>query len=116
MTPTRILLVTPNFENNSLGRTYCLCLLAKELGCQITERRVSGQEWLDGAADGTITEVFGCGTAAVITPIGVLKARDFTVGSLEAPAGALTMSLREELTGIQYGRVEDHHRWMHRLA
>jgi len=61
-------------------------------------------------------EAFACGTAAVITPIGRLKARDFEIGAPDAEPGALTMSLRDELTGIQYGRVADHHGWMHRLA
>jgi branched-chain amino acid aminotransferase len=90
--------------------------LAKERGHAIEERRVSIDEWREGVSSGDITEVFACGTAAVITPIGLLKARDFQVGSLDAPAGALTMSLREELTDIQYGRREDHHDWMLRLA
>src|SRR6476659_6283355 len=42
-----------------------LLVLAKELGCEVTERRISWDEWREGAADGRITEVFGCGTAAV---------------------------------------------------
>jgi branched-chain amino acid aminotransferase len=90
--------------------------LAKERGHAVEERRVPIDEWRAGVESGAITEVFACGTAAVITPIGLLKARDFQVGSLDAPAGALTTSLREELTDIQYGRREDHHDWMLRLA
>lgn len=72
-------------------------------------------EWRAGDADGTITEVFACGTAAVITPIGQLKAEGFTIGSADAEPGELTMSLREELTDIQYGRREDRHGWLVRL-
>ena len=57
-------------------------------------------------------EAFACGTAAVVTPIGRLKARDFEIGAPDAEPGALTMSIREELTDIQYGRRPDHHGWM----
>ena len=76
---------------------------------------MSIQEWRDEAASGNITEVFACGTAAVITPIAELKSAHFSIGSPDAPAGELTMSLREELLDIQYGRAEDRHGWMLRL-
>lgn len=78
-------------------------------------RRVSIEEWREGAANGDIVEAFACGTAAVVTPIGLIQAEDFEIGSADARPGELTMSLREELTGIQYGRVEDRHGWMLRL-
>jgi branched-chain amino acid aminotransferase len=90
--------------------------LAEDRGHVVEERRVSVDEWREGVESGAITEVFACGTAAVITPIAQLKARGFTVGDADAPAGALTMSLREELTDIQYGRRADHHGWLRRLA
>jgi branched-chain amino acid aminotransferase len=60
-------------------------------------------------------EMFACGTAAVVTPIAQVKSAEFTIGSADAPAGELTMSLRQELTDIQYGRVADRHGWMTRL-
>jgi branched-chain amino acid aminotransferase len=90
--------------------------LAEERGHTVEERRFSIDEWRSGVQSGDIVEVFACGTAAVITPIAYLKARDFEIGDRDADAGALTMSLREELTDIQYGRRPDHHGWMHRLA
>ena len=67
-------------------------------------------------ADGTVTETFACGTAAVITPVGEVKARtgDFTVG--DGTPGPLTMKLRESLLDIQHGRVADTHGWLHRVA
>ncbi|MCX8530536.1 MAG: branched chain amino acid aminotransferase, partial [Rhodoluna sp.] len=61
-------------------------------------------------------EVFACGTAAVITPIGQFKSREETIGSADAEPGALTASLREELTGIQYGKVADRHNWLVKLS
>jgi branched-chain amino acid aminotransferase len=81
----------------------------------VEERDVLIDEWRDGVASGEITEVFACGTAAVITPIGELKEPGFAVGDASAPAGELTMSLRAELTDIQYGRREDRHGWLTRL-
>ena len=90
--------------------------LAEERGHVVEERRFSIDEWREGVESGDIVEAFACGTAAVITPIGRLKAADFEIGAPDAEPGALTMSLRDELTGIQYGRLPDHHGWMHRLA
>ncbi len=75
-------------------------------------RSISLDEWRQGVASGDIVEVFACGTAAVVTPIGVLKGKDFLD---EQPTGSLALSLRQELTDIQYGRVEDKHNWLVRL-
>ncbi|MDX2375647.1 branched-chain amino acid aminotransferase [Microbacterium sp. LRZ72] len=86
--------------------------LAEDRGHKIEGRPVSLEEWREGVASGDIVEVFACGTAAVITPIGGLKGRDFYE---EQPAGDLALSLREELTDIQYGRREDKHGWLVRL-
>ncbi|MEY4390733.1 MAG: hypothetical protein RLZZ400_476 [Actinomycetota bacterium] len=90
--------------------------LIKDRGIEIEERKFSLDEMRDGITSGSITEVFACGTAAVITPVGQFKSREEIIGAADAPAGELTVSLREELTGIQYGRVEDRHNWMVRLA
>lgn len=90
--------------------------LAKDRGLTVEERRVGLDEWREGVESGAITEVFACGTAAVVTPIGELKGEGFSIASPAVGEGSLTLSLREELTGIQYGRVEDRHGWLHRLA
>jgi branched-chain amino acid aminotransferase len=76
---------------------------------------VSLDEWKTGVASGDIVEVFACGTAAVITPISQLLGPNLVIGNADAPAGELTMSLRQELTDIQYGRAADRHGWMTRL-
>ncbi len=89
--------------------------LAKDRGHRVEQRRVAIDEWREGVASGDIVEVFACGTAAVVTPIARLIGDDFEVGSADAPAGELTMSLRQELTDIQYGHIEDRHGWMLRL-
>ncbi|WGD37855.1 branched-chain amino acid aminotransferase [Lysinibacter sp. HNR] len=110
-------LLTPNLNGNILhGITRSSIIqLAQDRGITVEERPVSIHEWKDGVQSGEITEVFACGTAAVVTPINTLKGEDFLVGDPEAPAGELTLSLREELTDIQYGRRPDPHGWMTRL-
>ena len=107
-------LLTPRLNGNILdGITRrSLIQLAKDRGHQVEEREVSVAEWREGVANGTITEAFACGTAAVITPIGQLKTPDFVIDFGDAAPGKLTMSLREELTGIQYGTHEDRHGWL----
>jgi branched-chain amino acid aminotransferase len=111
-------LVTPELTGTLLpGITRdSLITVARELGHRVTERKISVDEWRSGVADGSITETFACGTAAVITPVGEVKARtgDFTVGTGEP--GPLTMQLRAHLLDVQHGRVADTHGWLHRVA
>ena len=109
-------IVTPASDSILEGVTLDSILqLARDRGHRVEQRPVSIDEWKAGEASGDIVEVFACGTAAVVTPIAQLKSRDFTIGSADAPAGELTMSLRRELTDIQYGRIEDRHGWLTRL-
>ncbi len=107
-------LLTPRLNGNILdGITRkSLIRLAKDRGHAVEERDITVTEWREGAADGTIVEAFACGTAAVITPIRELKAPDFTIDFGDSAPGELTMSLREELTGIQFGTLEDRHGWL----
>lgn len=109
-------LVTPESDSILEGITLESVLqLARDRGHKVEQRKVTIDEWRVGVESGDIVEVFACGTAAVITPIGELKSDTFTVGGITAPPGELTMSLRQELTDIQYGRVRDRHNWMLRL-
>jgi branched-chain amino acid aminotransferase len=88
--------------------------LAGKLGHQVEERKFSIDEWRDGVRSGAITEVFACGTAAVVTPVGSLK---WDGGEAPAPASTdLTMKIRQALVDIQYGRAEDTFGWMHRIC
>ena len=96
-------------------RSSILRLLA-DRGVAVAERTITLAEVRSGLTDGSIAEVFACGTAAVITPIGRLAGTDFDLTVADGQAGALTMSVREELTDIQYGRRPDAHGWLHRLA
>jgi branched-chain amino acid aminotransferase len=111
-------LITPELSGSILeGVTRSSILeLAKELGLDIEERKVDIDEWRDGVLSGQIAEVFACGTAAVITPVGQLIWEGGSVGDADAPAGEVTMRIRQALVDIQYGRVPDTHGWMRRLA
>ncbi len=111
-------LVTPALTGTILrGVTRNSVLeLGRDRGLKVEERKITLDEWRDGVASGEITEVFACGTAAVITPVGELKSETETIGSPEAAAGEVTMSIRRELLGIQTGAVEDTRGWLTRLA
>lgn len=112
-------IVTPELTGTILeGVTRSSILeLAKELGLEPEERRIPIQEWKDGAASGEISEIFACGTAAVVTPVGELK---WDGGScdhrVEGHSDEMALKIRQKLLDIQYGRAEDKHGWMTRLA
>ena len=110
-------IVTPRLTGSILeGVTRDSILqLARDRGMTVEEREVTVAEWQAGVASGSITEVFACGTAAVVTPISQLLGKDLSIGEADAPAGKITMALRQELTDIQYGRLPDRHGWLTRL-
>lgn len=93
-----------------------LLTLAADLGYQVEEGRISTDEWRAGCADGSLTEVFACGTAAVITPVGAVKSASgsWTVG--DGGPGEISMRLRRALVDIQRGAAPDPHGWMRPLA
>jgi branched-chain amino acid aminotransferase len=106
-------IVTPQSPSILEGITRDSILqLAIDRGHKVEGRAVSLDEWRSGVASGDIVEVFACGTAAVVTPIGALKGKDFYD---EQPLGTLALELRKELTDIQYGRIPDKHGWLLRL-
>jgi branched-chain amino acid aminotransferase len=109
-------LVTPDSSSILSGVTRdSIIQLARDRGHRVEHRQVSIDEWREGVASGDIVEMFACGTAAVVTPIARLLGPEFEIGSADAPAGEFTMSIRQELTDIQYGRIEDRHGWLTRL-
>ncbi|MCT1999293.1 branched-chain amino acid aminotransferase [Brachybacterium muris] len=90
--------------------------LAADRGLQPVETTLVMSEVLDQISSGEITEMFACGTAAVITPIGEFRSQDGTWTIGDGGSGQTTLALREELTGIQYGRVPDRYGWLTRLV
>ncbi len=111
-------IVTPELTGTILeGVTRSSIMeLAGVLGHKVDERRFSIDEWRDGVREGRITEVFACGTAAVVTPVGRLAWSDGEVdSSVDGEAGPVTRGIRQALVDLQYGRAEDTFGWMHRV-
>jgi len=92
-----------------------LLTIAGDLGYTAEEGKISTDEWREANESGALTEVFACGTAAVITPVGAVDSATggWTVG--DGTPGPITMQLREHLTNIQTGKAADKHGWMHKL-
>ncbi|HET9872539.1 MAG TPA: branched-chain amino acid aminotransferase [Propionibacteriaceae bacterium] len=111
-------LITPELTGSILeGVTRdSILTLAAEHGLTPVQTRISIQELLDAVATGAVTEVFACGTAAVITPIGSLRSERGTVTVGSGETGEVTTALRSLLLDIQYGRAEDTHGWLHPVA
>lgn len=110
-------LVTPELSGSLLaGITRdSLLTLATDAGYTVEERKISTDELRAKVKSGEITEVFGCGTAAVITPVGAVRSEEgeLVIGSGEP--GEVTTALRDTLTGIQRGTFADTHGWMTRM-
>lgn len=110
--------VTPALSGSLLpGITRdSLLQIARDRGYTTDERRISIADWEAAANSGEMSETFACGTAAVITPVGEAKSNHGNFAINAGQAGSITLELREALTGIQQGRVEDTHGWMHTLV
>ena len=93
-----------------------LLSIAARLGYRPGQERISVEQLRAECESGLISEMFACGTAAVVTPIGRIKDGDaqWTVGSGEA--GPITLALRERLLDVQHGLAEDPEGWMHRVC
>jgi branched-chain amino acid aminotransferase len=111
-------LVTPSLTGSLLPGVTRASLLevARDLGYAAEEARINIDDWQAGNASGEITEVFACGTAAVVTPVGSVKSSDssWTVGNGEP--GPITIAMRAALLDVQTGRSSDTHGWMHTLV
>ncbi|KAA3658032.1 MAG: branched-chain amino acid aminotransferase, partial [Chloroflexi bacterium] len=85
--------------------------LGEDLGYEVAEESIDVNDMLADVQSGKITEVFGCGTAAVIAPVGKFGYKDaeYTINNFEV--GPVSKHLYQELTDIQYGRIEDRFGW-----
>ncbi|MFV0632803.1 branched-chain amino acid aminotransferase [Demequina sp.] len=95
---------------------YSVNQLLDDDGLKVIEKDITLDEVRDGIESGDIAEVFACGTAAVITPVGRLASPTFDVTVGDGEPGEVTMRIRKRLTDIQYGRAEDVHGWMRRIG
>jgi branched-chain amino acid aminotransferase len=109
-------LVTPGLGTILEGVTRNSVLeLATEHGLTPVERRVSLDELRTGCHDGSITELFAVGTAAVITPIVGFKGDGYEVTIGDSQPGKITLAIRAHMLDIQYGRIPDTHGWLHQV-
>jgi branched-chain amino acid aminotransferase len=108
-------ITTPELSGSILeGVTRdAILTLAEELGHKPEERRIDIEEW---QSDRGITEVFACGTAAVVTPVGSLKWRGGEVVTSGGVTGPVTRQIRDALLDIQLGRTPDTHGWLHKVC
>jgi branched-chain amino acid aminotransferase len=114
---TDLELITPELTGSILeGVTRdSILTLAKEFGLTPVERRIGVDELLDGIGSGLVSEIFACGTAAVITPIGELRNERGSYVIAGGETGETTAALRKNLLDIQYGRAADTHGWLRRI-
>ena len=107
-------IVTPKLTGSILpGVTRMSCIeLLRRQGYTVQERLLSVDELATAMADGSLEEAWGCGTAAVVSPIGELCYQDvkYTIGG--GKIGPITQYLYDTLTGLQWGRLEDPFGWI----
>jgi branched-chain amino acid aminotransferase len=107
--------VTPSLEDGNIlpGVTRASCIeVLKNWGYKVEERKLSVDEVKDAYKNGKLNEAFGTGTAAVISPIGEFfdEGEKLIVNNNEI--GPVAQKLYDELTGIQWGKVEDKFNWI----
>mgnify|MGYP001368103367 FL=1 len=107
-------IVTPQLNGTILpGITRLSVLeLARHWGLKVSERRISIDEALSGLEDGSVQEVFGAGTAAVISPVGLLHYQGHSHQVGDGTTGPVARRFFDALTDIQYGRSEDPFGWV----
>ena len=111
-------IVTPDLNGSVLpGITRRSCIqLLKDWGYDVEERRISVDELFAAAESGELEEAWGTGTAAVVSPIGELAREGEEVMVSGNKIGPITQKLYDELTGIQWGRIEDTHGWITKVC
>ncbi len=107
-------IVTPMLNGSILpGVTRASVIeLCKSWNMEIEERRVSCEEIHKAAKDGTLEEVFGSGTAAVISPVGTLKFGEEIYEINNGKIGEVSQKIYDTITGIQTGKIEDKFNWI----
>ena len=107
MTPALTGTLLPGITRDSL------LVLGRDLGYETEEGGISVEDWRSGCEDGSLSEVFACGTAAVITPVGFVKSAraSWTVG--DGVMGDVSRRLRQALVDVQRGAAPDSHEWLY---
>ncbi len=110
-------IVTPKLTGTLLpGITRdSLLTIAKDLGYGVGEATISIEDWERDLKSGALTEVFACGTAAVITPVGEVKFEGGGWLVNDGQTGPVAQRLRDTLLAVQHGTLPDTHGYMHRV-
>ena len=110
-------IVTPALTGSILpGITRKSCIeVLRDLGYKVTERLFSVDELVDAMKEGRLEEAWGCGTAAVVSPIGKLMYEDVEYEINGGKIGEVTQKLYDILTGIQWGKIADTYGWVHEV-
>lgn len=110
-------IITPELQGSILpGITRKSSIeICKSWGYKVTERRISIDEISEAYDKGLLKEVFGTGTAAVISPVGHLKYGDKVMEINNNKIGPISQKLYDTMTGMQYGKIEDTHGWIVRI-
>lgn len=108
-------LVTPPLSGSVLpGITRrSVIATAKKWGLNVQERKISIEEIFDAYNNGILDEVFGAGTAAVISPVGLIHHQGKTVELDRKKIGPFAKKMFDTITGIQYGKIDDPNGWIH---
>jgi len=110
-------LVTPPLSGSILpGITRDSVLrIARDWGWKVSERSINMGEVTKTFHDGSLREIFGTGTAAVISPVGTLSynGKEFNING--GRVGEMSRKLFDEITGIQYGEIPDRYGWVHNV-
>ncbi len=109
--------ITPPLEGSILpGVTRDTVLdLTKSWGMKVNERRISIDELIQSSKEGRLQEVFGTGTAAVISPVDEIQYRDTNININHGQIGPIARRLFDEISGIQYGEIPDTHGWIYNI-
>ena len=109
--------VTPKLTGSLLpGVTRdALLQLSRDLGYESAEISLTAEQWQADVESGRMTEVFACGTAAAITPVGEVKSKEGTYKINGGETGPVAAKLRATLLALQHGESPDTHGWMHRV-
>ena len=108
-------IITPSLEDGSIlaGATRdCVIQILRDWKLKVTERKISLQEIIEAQQNGSLKEMFGTGTAAVISPVGLLANDHYNLPINNGQVGEVTQKLHSEISGIQSGTIADRHNWV----
>lgn len=111
-------LITPPLEGSILGgiTRNSVIQLAESWGINVIQCKISIDEVIDSNRSGSLTEVFGTGTAAVISPVGEMMYKEEVYSINGGKIGELSQKIFDNLQGIQYGEVDDPFKWVVRVG